>query len=35
LYLEPLVAVIMAGIILAEPILIAALLGGVTILLDV
>ncbi len=35
LYLEPLVAVVVAAIILAEPVLFVSLLGGVTILLGV
>ena len=35
LYLEPLVAVIVAAIILSEPVLLASLLGGATILLGV
>jgi drug/metabolite transporter (DMT)-like permease len=35
LYLEPLVAVLIAGIVLKEPILLASLLGGATILLGV
>jgi len=35
LYLEPLVAVIVAGVILAEPITWVSLVGGITILLGV
>jgi len=35
LYLEPLVAVLVAGIILGEPILLASLLGGAGILMGV